>query len=102
MEEAACLEVPRAGVGGGGKHTEEGRVRGRRGPGLDHVTEWWEIKCSMLSVWAGKSESLTSREAGPATGGFGLSARLESLVVAGGKQGTLPGAGCVVAAWGYG
>lgn len=45
---------------------------------------------------------VTSREARPGTGGFGISAQLESLVVAGGRQGALVDAGSVAAAGGYG
>lgn len=45
---------------------------------------------------------VTSREAGPGTDGFGISAQLESLVVVGGRQGALACAGCVVVVGEYG
>ena len=45
---------------------------------------------------------VTSREVGPGTDGFEISAQLESLVVVGGRQGALACVGCVVAIGGYG
>lgn len=45
---------------------------------------------------------VTSREAGPGTGEFGIAAQPESLLVVGWRQGALAGAGCVVAAEGSG
>lgn len=45
---------------------------------------------------------VTSREAGPGTGGFGIAAQLESQALVGERQEALVGAGCVAAAEGYG